>query len=48
MTQIFLILMAWLVEMPLWLSITMTVCLGLSILTKTAIAVGKTIAEDYN
>ena len=36
MTQIFLILMAWLVKMPLWLSVTMTVCMSLSLMVKIA------------
>ena len=32
MTSIIFILMAWLVEMPLWLSIVITVLAGLSLL----------------
>lgn len=41
MTQIFLILMAWFVEMPLWLSITITVCMSISFTIKSAITIAK-------
>lgn len=46
MVQIFLILIAWLVDMPLWLSIIMTVCMSLSLIGKTALAIDKVIEED--
>lgn len=49
MTSILLILMAWIVKMPLWLSITITVCSSVRFLVKLLLyfaKVGQSLSKD--
>lgn len=46
MISLLIILFAWFVQMPLWLSITATVLASIRIMLRISIDVGKIVLED--